>query len=170
MRRPEELLRAREAAGDRIVIGLGSALAASAMALLVYAFQTSSTRPDLPTVLPPVTESIPVNRSLASARHRVVDPDPATTGSIRERADLAERARAMRVATAADQPEARTPARGYVVWRVHNGVALVEGPDGLREVAPGEMLPGAGQVLTIERSGSGWMVLTSETVISTPVL
>jgi hypothetical protein len=53
---------------------------------------------------------------------------------------------------------------------VNSGVALVEGPDGLREVVPGAVIPGAGQVLSIERSGTGWAVVTSETIIVEAVL
>jgi hypothetical protein len=51
---------------------------------------------------------------------------------------------------------------------VNDGIALVEGPDGLREVAPGAVLPGAGEVLAIQRSDTGWVVVTSETIIGTP--
>ncbi|RVU20281.1 hypothetical protein [Methylobacterium oryzihabitans] len=58
--------------------------------------------------------------------------------------------------------------RGYVVRAVLEGVATVEGPDGLRVVAPGMLLPGAGRVLSIRPSGPGWLVVTTETVITTP--
>jgi hypothetical protein len=38
---------------------------------------------------------------------------------------------------------------------------------GLREVGPGEYLPGAGQIRSIERRGRTWVVMTSQGVIGT---
>jgi hypothetical protein len=50
---------------------------------------------------------------------------------------------------------------GWVLRGVHDGTALVEGVRGLREVAPGDALPGAGRVKSIERHGGAWVVLTT---------
>jgi len=50
---------------------------------------------------------------------------------------------------------------GWVLRGVHDGTALVEGVWGLREVAPGDALPGAGRVKSIERHGGAWVVLTT---------
>lgn len=55
--------------------------------------------------------------------------------------------------------------RSWVVRDVYDGIALVEGADGPVEVAPGEVLPGAGRVRSIERAGRGWVVVTSRGVI-----
>lgn len=55
--------------------------------------------------------------------------------------------------------------RSWVVRDVYDGIALVEGVDGPVEVAPGEVLPGAGRVQSIERAGRGWVVVTSRGVI-----
>lgn len=55
--------------------------------------------------------------------------------------------------------------RGWVVRDVYDGLALVEGADGPVEVAPGELLPGAGRVKSIERGRKGWIVVTSRGVI-----
>jgi hypothetical protein len=55
--------------------------------------------------------------------------------------------------------------RNWVVRGVYDGVALVESAQGAVEVAPGEFLPGAGRVRSIERSGRGWIVVTSRGVI-----
>lgn len=55
----------------------------------------------------------------------------------------------------------------WVVRDVYDGMALVEARrGGLREVEPGEFLPGAGQVRSIERRGRAWVVLTSRGVIA----
>jgi hypothetical protein len=53
----------------------------------------------------------------------------------------------------------------WVVRDVYDGVALVESPRGSIEVAPGEIIPGAGLVKSIERRGAGWIVITSRGVV-----
>ncbi|HEY8031801.1 MAG TPA: YidB family protein [Methylocella sp.] len=53
----------------------------------------------------------------------------------------------------------------WVVRDVYNGIALVESPRGSIEVAPGELIPGAGTVQSIERRGAGWIVITSRGLI-----
>lgn len=63
-------------------------------------------------------------------------------------------------------PEKPATVGGWVLRDVYDGMALVEGRGGgLREVEPGEYLPGAGQVRSIERRGRSWVVLTSRGVI-----
>jgi len=56
--------------------------------------------------------------------------------------------------------------RSWIVREVHDGVAVVEGPYGYREIGPGEYLPGAGRVERIERHGADWQVVTSAGTIS----
>jgi hypothetical protein len=53
----------------------------------------------------------------------------------------------------------------YVVREVADGVALIEGPDGLREVWLGRGIPGAGKVTSIEKQAGKWVVITSEGLI-----
>jgi uncharacterized protein YidB (DUF937 family) len=53
----------------------------------------------------------------------------------------------------------------WVVRDVYAGVAVVESPRGSMEVAPGELIPGAGTVKSIERRGGGWIVITSRGLI-----
>jgi hypothetical protein len=53
----------------------------------------------------------------------------------------------------------------WVVRDVYGGVAVVESPRGSMEVAPGELIPGAGTVKSIERRGGGWIVITSRGLI-----
>ena len=59
----------------------------------------------------------------------------------------------------------RLPENGYVLREVYNGIALVEGRRGLMEVGPGDNLPGAGRVRSIERRNRQWVVVTSNGVI-----
>ncbi|HET6376180.1 MAG TPA: hypothetical protein VFF88_09025, partial [Methylocella sp.] len=53
----------------------------------------------------------------------------------------------------------------WVVRGVYGGFALVESPQGTMEVGPGGIIPGAGRVLSIERRGRGWIVITSRGVV-----
>ncbi len=55
--------------------------------------------------------------------------------------------------------------QNYVLREVADGVALIEGPDGLREVWPGRGIPGAGKVTAIEKQAGKWVVITSEGLI-----
>ena len=60
---------------------------------------------------------------------------------------------------------ARIPADGYVLRRVRDGAAVVESRAGLREIVPGDNLPGAGRVRAIEKRAGEWVVVTSGGVI-----
>jgi hypothetical protein len=56
----------------------------------------------------------------------------------------------------------------YVVRRVFDGVALVEGRRGIIEVEPGMSLPGAGRVEEIRRQDGRWVVVTNKGLILSP--
>jgi hypothetical protein len=64
--------------------------------------------------------------------------------------------------TAKGRPQLIT---NWVVRDVYDGVALVESRRGSIEVAPGEIIPGAGMVKSIERRGAGWIVITSRGLV-----
>lgn len=53
----------------------------------------------------------------------------------------------------------------WIVRDVYDGIALVESPQGAVEVAPGEVIPGAGRVISIERRGAGWIVITNRGLV-----
>lgn len=65
---------------------------------------------------------------------------------------------AKQTAAAPDRPQTVS---NWVVRDVYDGIALVEGPHGAIEVIEGETIPGMGTVKSIERRGSGWVVMTS---------
>jgi hypothetical protein len=68
-------------------------------------------------------------------------------------------------------PEAKpkpTIIEDYVVRRVFDGVALIEGRRGIIEVEPGTTLPGAGRVEEIRRQDGRWVVVTTKGLIITP--
>jgi len=53
----------------------------------------------------------------------------------------------------------------WIVRDAYDGIALVESSRGAIEVAPGETIPGAGKVKSIERRGAGWIVITSQGIV-----
>jgi hypothetical protein len=55
--------------------------------------------------------------------------------------------------------------REYVLRSVTKGVALIESPEGLREVRVGTILPYAGLVTSIERRDGKWVIITSRGLI-----
>ena len=59
----------------------------------------------------------------------------------------------------------RIPVNGYVLREVRDGVAVLEGHTGLRQVTMGDAIPGAGTVRAIQKRGSEWVVVTSIGVI-----
>lgn len=56
--------------------------------------------------------------------------------------------------------DAEKPIGDYTLREVQDGIALVQGRGGLYEVGPGDRLPGVGKVLTVERIGRKWVVVT----------
>ncbi len=61
----------------------------------------------------------------------------------------------------AKSADATKPIGDYTVREVQDGIALVQGrAGGLYEVGPGDRLPGAGNVLAVEKIGRKWVVVT----------
>jgi hypothetical protein len=74
-----------------------------------------------------------------------------------------------KVTEANSQSSQKLPIQGWVLRDVYDGIALVEGHGGYREVAVGEAIPGVGRVEAIERHGRHWVVVTSQGVIASQV-
>ena len=55
---------------------------------------------------------------------------------------------------------------GYVLRRVYDGAALIEGRDGVIEVEPGIVVPGLGRIEDIKRQDGRWVVVTSRGIIA----
>ncbi|KLK93221.1 hypothetical protein AA309_09430 [Microvirga vignae] len=160
VRRLEELIRAKEATGDRIVIGLGAALVVSSMALPVYAAFYS----DGYAYLPSVGSSISARGSHVAERLQMT-AHSLITASTRESNTFDHSEDEEKPATNESDSGGAIVAR-YVIHRATTASALIEGPNGLWWVTPGMKIPGAGQILSIERSDTGWAVVTSETTIT----
>jgi hypothetical protein len=66
-------------------------------------------------------------------------------------------------------PETRpTTIAGWALIEVVDGMAVVQGPNGVWRVRHGDMVPGVGKVDSIVRWGNRWIVATSKGLISTP--
>src|SRR6516164_214114 len=66
-------------------------------------------------------------------------------------------------------PETRpTTIEGWTLREVVNGTAVIEGPNGVWKVTPGQMVPGVGRVDSVVRWGNRLVVATSRGLISTP--
>jgi hypothetical protein len=164
VQRLEELIRAQEAMCDRIVICLGLVLALSAVALPVYALNFS----DGHSYLHIADGSASTGREINTAQTRSVELSPATTGSLNKQARETDLAPGNKGQTASRLVARAGQFQRYVVHRATGESALIEGPKGLWWVTPGMTLPGIGQVISIEHSDAGWVVLTTETMITQP--
>jgi hypothetical protein len=66
------------------------------------------------------------------------------------------------------EPETRpTTVNGWMVREVIGGTAVLEGPNGIRNVALGDVVPELGKIDSILRWGSRWIVSTERGLIST---
>ncbi|MGX7707010.1 hypothetical protein [Methylobacterium sp. Gmos1] len=152
--------RAREAATERGVFGAAILLALTATGFAGYTLSQPARPYDVREVLPALTAPFSWKRTIAEARAPEADLDPLVTGSLAE-------APAAPAAAAVAAPLERTvpPPAGFSLRRASAGQAVVEGRDGLHEVAVGSTIPGAGRVLSIRSTSAGWIVITTETII-----
>jgi hypothetical protein len=69
----------------------------------------------------------------------------------------------------APAPETRpTTIPGWTVVDVRDGAAVLDGPDGIRIAARGDIVPGLGRVDSIVRWGGRWIVATANGLVATP--
>ena len=61
-----------------------------------------------------------------------------------------------------------TTIEGWTVLDVRGGMAVLEGPDGVRTAARGDTVPGIGRIDSIVRWGNRWIVATANGLIATP--
>lgn len=118
--------------------------------------------PDLRAAAPLTVGSIPKPSARAAA-----DPSNALIASPAN-ASAAGAAMAMRPPPLAAAPETRpTTIPGWTVVEVRDGTAVLEGPDGIRMAARGDMIPGLGRIDSIVRWGNRWIVATANGLIAT---
>jgi hypothetical protein len=61
-----------------------------------------------------------------------------------------------------------TTIEGWTVLDVRGGTVVLEGPDGVRMAARGDIVPGIGRIDSIVRWGNRWIVATASGLIATP--
>ena len=85
---------------------------------------------------------------------------PETTGSITQK-------QAAVPMVLGDPPTTLKPpiVHGWVLRRVYDGAALIEGRDGIIEVEPGIVAPGLGRIEGIKRQDGRWVVVTSRGLV-----
>ncbi|CAO4186500.1 hypothetical protein [Methylorubrum extorquens] len=153
--------RAREAAGERTVLAGLVLLALTASGFAGYAIATGTHEYAVQAVLPAGTAPFTWKKTVAQGRLADPDFDPVTTGSLPDR-PVAAAAAGLQGAT---QSPVLPPAGAYALLGVTDGIATLENQEGQRTAALGSVLPGAGRVLSIRRTGAGWVVITTETII-----
>ena len=66
-------------------------------------------------------------------------------------------------------PETRpVTIQGWAVQRVVDGAAVLQGPNGVRKVSPGDVVPELGRIDSIVKWGPRWIVATSNGLITNP--
>jgi hypothetical protein len=102
-----------------------------------------------------------IEKSQAELRKSAALAAPETTGSI------AQPKQAAVPMVLGDPPTTLKPptVQGWVLRRVYDGAALIEGRDGIVEVEPGMITPGLGRVEAIKRQDGRWVVVTSRGLI-----
>jgi len=134
--------------------------------------QQDAPSPSLAVAKPGKAESARKTASMSDARNA----SPVTVGSIPKPSALAASAvfaNPNPVAMAAKPslapaPETKpTTIPGWSVVEVRDGTAVLEGPDGIKMAARGDMVPGIGRIDSIVRWGNRWIVATAHGLIAT---
>ena len=119
---------------------------------------------DTETASAPEDAPAPPARSAVAAKGDGIDFTP--TGTLAAASDAAE-GDAKAVQTGAGRTASANRALpNFKLRDVFDGKALVESRSSLSVVRPGSVLDGAGQVLSIEKRGDQWVVLTQNGVIA----
>jgi len=103
-----------------------------------------------------------------------IAPPPREAAKEPPKPPQADRTPTATIPPAAAKPVAAKPAvppapkryAAYVLREVNDGVAVVEGLDGIEEVSPGDRLPGGARVQRFEKRGGGWVVVTDRGYIA----
>jgi hypothetical protein len=103
---------------------------------------------------------------LAKQGHTQTSPDIAAAPNVRSKGSSPpQHARATRTPLPETRP---TTIEGWMLRKVSNGTAVLEGPNGTWTVRRGDTVPGVGRVESIVLWGKRWIVATSRGLISTP--
>ncbi len=107
------------------------------------------------------------NLNLSSASTAAVGTAASKHSTVVQR--TGDRAEQLRTPTKPPTPETRpTTIPGWKLREVSNGTAVLQGPNGVWRVMPGQAVPGLGKVDSVVRWGNRLIVATSSGLISTP--
>ncbi|KWV58972.1 hypothetical protein AS156_32810 [Bradyrhizobium macuxiense] len=113
-------------------------------------------------------------RSAAASEPLVTGSIPKTNARLPAMAAAPTTVNTPPVALAMKQPLAPAPETrpttipGWSVVEVRDGTAVLEGPEGVRMAARGDVVPGLGRVDSIVRWGNRWIVATASGLVATP--
>ena len=119
----------------------------------------SATRRIASNVDPAVTGSIP--KTMTNPRPLALGAAPTTLN-----AQAAALGPKLPLAAAPETRPSTIP--GWSVVEVRDGTAVLEGPEGVRMAARGDVVPGLGRVDSIVRWGNRWIVATANGLVATP--
>ncbi|GKQ54489.1 hypothetical protein BRSPCE3_53440 [Bradyrhizobium sp. Ce-3] len=181
----------REPFADRIGTALLAATALAAAFVLGWTGGANWHDFAMPAAVPVAQKEAPVphvaeappNRKSESPRRTASNAEPSVTGSIPKSAanprpqalgaaptTLNAQAMALgpkpAVATAPETRPSTIP--GWSVVEVRDGTAVLEGPEGVKMAARGDVVPGLGRVDSIVRWGNRWIVATASGLVATP--
>jgi len=110
-----------------------------------------------------ITEALErIEKAQTEQRKMAAQPAPETTGSIANQKQAAAVPMVL-----GDPPTTLKPPilHDYVVRRVYDGAALIEGRNGIIEVEAGIVAPGLGRIEAIKRQYGRWVVVTARGLI-----
>jgi hypothetical protein len=117
----------------------------------------------------PASEIVDITRRLNKLEKRAAVPAPSSANPLppaaQKQSSLVARAEPSAPNEMARSDSPGPVLRDYSVEDVREGIAVVDSRYGPQEIAPGDLIPGAGRVLRIEKRGGDWFVLTSRGVI-----
>ena len=109
------------------------------------------------------TQSVQQSTPLTNKSTKIAQQNPTPSAS------SATTSRRTMLAASVSFPETKPiTVEGWSVLSIVDGAAVLRGPDGVRKVARGDVVPGLGRVESIVRWGPRWIVATSNGLITTP--
>ncbi len=121
---------------------------------------------------PADTTQVPNPSSTTASLGAPLSPPPIKQSTVAQRHTALTGAKAEELRTPTKltrTPETRpTTIKGWTLREVTNGIAVLEGPNGVWRAKPGQTVPGVGRVDSIVHWGNRLIVATSSGLISTP--
>ena len=153
---------------DQILAATGVAGAVASAGFAVFMISTDHSHPMFSGIEHLMLFAQPIHGRPAPVVARTHEPpadaaiDYSATGSIRHSdPNSSDKTEGTMVRSSATEPTIA----GYVLQEARTGVALVQGRGTAYWVKPGNLLPGAGRVLSVEQREDKWVVVTTQGII-----